>query len=166
LSSKRVVAVALLVGSLGCGGEPEPLGDDALRHDACGPIAVLGPDSMSDVQRQGLARALQAWNAHGFTQLTTDPEGAPDVVQLRFQKAARLFFGFYDPSTGEVLINQDIDDPSELEVVISHELGHAMGLSHVSGSTRTSVMNMGNTTTVPNAADNDALVSTWSGCGR
>ena len=76
---------------------------------------------------------------------------------MRFADAAAFFHGYYDPETGEVSINNDLQDPGELAVVIAHELGHAMGLSHVPSAQRASVMNPGNLGTPPGVDDNALL---------
>jgi predicted Zn-dependent protease len=92
-----------------------------------------------------------------------DGVGATDQVRLSSQAAARISLGFYNPDTGEVLINSVLDDRAELGVVIAHELGHGMGLSHVADS-RVSVMNVGNSTVAPTAADNAAVAAQWNDC--
>jgi hypothetical protein len=47
-------------------------------------------------------------------------------------------------------------------VVIAHELGHSMGLVHV--TTYESVMKSGNLTVEPQAADAQALIDIWGQC--
>jgi Zn-dependent protease with chaperone function len=148
----------LVVSVLGCGA-PAPAGPQVV-HSPCAPLVVAPPEGASPVQREALEGSLLAWNALGFTQLRLDGDGEP--IALRFEKAAALFHGFYDPQTGEVFINQGLDDANELRVVIAHELGHAMGLAHVAVSERASVMNPGNLVTRPTPEDNALLVEACS----
>jgi hypothetical protein len=124
---------------------------DGIIHDACGPLVVTLEAGTSEAQRSGISAALAAWNSLGFTRLSLEGEG--EAVALRFEAAAAFFHGFYDPDTGEVLINRDLTDPQELEVVVAHELGHAMGLPHVAPKERSSVMNSGNVTLRPTPDD-------------
>jgi len=125
---------------------------DGVIHDACGPLTLVVPDDATDVQREGISRAIAAWDSLGFTQLSLEGPGEP--IAVHFEKAGGMFHGFYDPENGEVLINVAIDDPAELQVVLAHELGHAMGLAHVALSERLSVMNPGNITLAPTSEDN------------
>ena len=100
----------------------------------------------------------------GTTQLTRDEPDAGGRVDIEFRPAGAMFFGFYDPETGRVLINDSLEEKSTMSIVMAHELGHAMGLEHVEISQRASVMNPGNTETLPTRADEDALKTVWNGC--
>ncbi len=105
------------------------------------------------MQADAVAAARELWNARGFTKLSAGGDGEP--IALSFEKAASFFHGFYDPTTGEVLINSTLDEPGELAVVVAHELGHAMGLPHIEN--RASVMNPGNLSVSPTPEDNEQL---------
>jgi hypothetical protein len=87
--------------------------------------------------------------------------GAPPTVPLRFEAAAALSHGFYDPVRGLVLVNDDLV-ARPLAVTIAHEVGHAFGLVHVTN--RPSVMNPGNLEVEPNASDATALADLWGRC--
>lgn len=145
------IVFALALACFGCGAQDPMTPPDGVVHDACGPLTVAPAADVTDAQREGIARAIGDWNGLGFTQLGLEGAGAP--VALSFASAAAFFHGFYDPETGEVIINRSVQDPLELQVVIAHELGHAMGLPHVALSERASVMNPGNVTLAPTADD-------------
>jgi hypothetical protein len=110
----------------------------------------------------GAQAALDLWNQAAATRLSLAPSaGEAATIPLRFQRAAPLSHGFYDPGTGQILINEDLAD-HHLAVTIAHELGHAFGLPHVSG--RASVMTAGNLDVEPNSGDVDALAAFWGRC--
>lgn len=122
-------------------------------HDACGPLLVVPRSEPTVLQRAGLERGIAAWNDLGFTRLSLEGEGEP--IAVGFEKGT--FDGFYDPDTGEVLINAAVTDSRELEVIVAHELGHAMGLAHVPAAQQASVMNPGNLRLAPTADDSARL---------
>jgi len=152
--SKYAVFVLLF---LGCGAASvaPATSSDPIVHSPCAPLVVAPPDGCTPLQREALGGALDAWNALGFTQLSLEGDGEP--IALHFKDAAEFFHGLYDPETGEVIVNSRLDDALALQVVISHELGHAMGLPHVLDSERASVMNPGNTVIRPTPVDNEQL---------
>jgi hypothetical protein len=149
------VAVAAAV-VMGCGAPPEDT-TPAVVYPPCGPLIVAPPTSASPLQRNAVLAGLELWNRQGFTQLGAAGDGQP--IALHFQKASPIFNGFYDPKTGEVLINESMDEPGEIAVVVAHELGHAMGLAHVEQNERASVMNPGNLSVTPTPADSALLSS-------
>lgn len=159
-----LLALALPLGlTLGCGAPGSSSSANALRFDPCTPLDVAPDGEATAEQRQAVADALALWNARAGAALTmpADTAAAAPAVTVHFQPAAAPFHGFYDAGIGEVYINDDLGGHPRI-VTITHELGHAFGLAHVSG--RTSVMNSGNLTVEPTADDVGALAGIWGAC--
>ena len=116
----------------------------------------------------GAASGAGAGAASGGAASEADPSSGdgtePQVISLEFQAAAEMFHGFYDDQRGVVYINLSLEDDHQRSVTIAHELGHAFGLVHVQASERASVMNPGNLTVEPTAADAAALTALWGNC--
>ncbi|NVB81806.1 MAG: matrixin family metalloprotease [Kofleriaceae bacterium] len=129
-----------------------------LTHDACAPIALVSATPTA-VQSAGLDKAQSLWRDRGVPAIGLR---AGATVEVRFDDAAPLFHGLYDDKTGVIYINNDLTDETTLSIVIAHELGHALGLLHITG--RPSVMNPGNLTIPPNAEDQAALEALWGPC--
>src|SRR4051794_6611497 len=146
---------------VGCGGAP-PIDSatSAVRYDACRPLTLLVDEGASSLQTQGVRAAIDLWNGRAFTLLQTGAPVAGDVsvLPVHFRPAASPSRGFFDPVSGEVLINDELADHT-LAVVIAHEVGHAFGLAHVSD--RPSVMAPANLNVEPTANDVDALAQLW-----
>jgi Matrixin len=140
----RVALLALV----GCGA-----GDTTIDRtfDPC--TLAIDAAGANDVQRAAIADALVMWDL-------TPGEGTP--LAMTFENAAAAFHGVYEDEVGIVRINVQITDPRALSIVIAHELGHAFGLPHIDG--RASLMNRGNLTTSPTAADFDAVSALWGLC--
>jgi hypothetical protein len=150
--------------------------------DACAPLHIaLEPDT-PPARAQAIADGLAMWNTLAGTQLTDGPPlqldsgAAPSAdapasatteVPMRFESAAPAFFGLYDDDNAVIYINKDLDGNwPALSITVAHEVGHTMGLLHVPPGTRKSVMNPGNITVQPTAADAEALVALWGACVR
>ena len=130
-------------------------------------------------QQAGARTAIDLWNSAAGTDLsmvqppvqpmlaqpTAQPldasQAAPATLPILFQAAAAPAHGLFDPTLGEVFINDDLV-ARPLAVTIAHEVGHAFGLVHVTN--RPSVMNPGNLDIEPNSADVAALADLWGSC--
>ncbi|HTR49766.1 MAG TPA: matrixin family metalloprotease [Kofleriaceae bacterium] len=131
---------------------------DVTVYDACEPVA-LDTSALTMAQLASVQDAIAAWNAVGVTAPVVG--AATPVLPIEFLPSGPGSYGLYDGDI--VYISSDLSDPHQREVVIAHELGHALGLVHVSASTRSSVMNPGNLGTVPTADDAAAVAARW-GC--
>jgi hypothetical protein len=131
-------------------------------YDACSPIVVVAGPEASDAERQAVVDGVTLWNQRGVTALTThDVPGAPRIT-VTFQDAAPAFHGYYDGDTGQVYVNRALPDAHARAVTVAHELGHAVGLPHI--SERESVMQKANLVVEPNADDGIAVLAFWGGC--
>jgi len=127
-------------------------------YDACAPVA-LDTSALTSVQLASVQDAIGVWNAVGVTAPVVG--AATPVLPIEFLPSGPGSYGLYD---GDIIyISANLSDPHQREVVIAHELGHALGLVHVPASTRASVMNPGNLGTVPTADDAAAVSARW-GC--
>lgn len=132
--------------------------------DPCEPVTI-GVDT--NAGRPLVAEAAVMWNELAGTQLGLADESsttAPDLPVLFVADAPPWHFGLYDDERGKILVNAGLEPESEITITIAHELGHAMGLTHVDPTERRSVMNPGNTETPPGIGDRDALTAMWGAC--
>jgi hypothetical protein len=129
-----------------------------LTHDACEPLALVSATATSQ-QLDGIQAAQALWRDRGVPALGLR---AGATLEVRFESAATAFHGYYDDDEGVIYINTDLQNDSMLAIVIAHELGHAFGLTHVTD--RVSLMNPGNLTTTPTAADQAELATLWGSC--
>jgi hypothetical protein len=153
----RLLRVLGLLALAACGGGTS---DSAIgvTHDPCAPLALVSAEATT-VQQQALRGAEELWRDQGAPSLGLR---AGTTLPVEFDDAAPAFHGLYDDTLGVIYINDTIEDPTTLSIVIAHELGHAFGLPHVTD--RVSVMNPGNLTVVPDQADRAALASLWGAC--
>lgn len=131
--------------------------------DVCEPFAVVVPDA-DQAQRAGVEHALELWRGQGVLAPTVEVVQGVPVLEVRFADASVMFHGVYEDETGVVYINRDLTHPETLSIVVSHELGHAFGLWHVSGDERRSVMNPGNLDIAPTSDDGVAIAALWGPC--
>jgi hypothetical protein len=126
-------------------GPPPPV------FDACAPLAITGDDTAS------IAGAEALWNAVGVTSLG---EAGGASIPLVFENGvAPEEYGLYAGSA--IYMNDDLD-PQQRVIVLAHELGHAIGLVHVTD--RSSVMNPGNLVVIPTAEDAATVTQRWGTC--
>jgi hypothetical protein len=147
LGALRGLLVAIAMA--GCGSQTP-----AITFDRCEPVRVSGAD--------GVADAIAMWRAQDITPFAI---GEPADVRVEPATGAAAFYGFYDDATATVYVNTTITDAHARAVTIAHELGHALGLVHVPPEVRASVMNPGNLTVEPTAADAEALGGCASASG-
>lgn len=158
-----MTSAALVAAALG-GCASSPSGPD-ITFDACEPLGVVPPANASADQLASLSDAIALWHADGVAGLAIGGGGSSSVA-LVFKDAPDVFYGYYDAPNATVYVNQRVTDRAERAVVIAHELGHAFGLVHVPPAEHASVMNPGNLTVAPNAADRTALAAMWGACPR
>jgi predicted Zn-dependent protease len=119
--------------------------------DACAPLAITGDDAAT------IAGAVALWNGVGVTSLGETGGAAIPVVYE--SDAAPEEYGLYAGSA--IYMNDDLD-PDQRVIVLAHELGHAIGLVHVTD--RSSVMNPGNLVVTPTAEDAATVGQRWGTC--
>jgi hypothetical protein len=139
------VAIIVLVVACAAEGPPPP------AFDPCAPLALTG----DDLATIDAAEAL--WNAVGVT--TLGEAGGASIPLVFEAGAAPEEYGLYAGSA--IYMNDDLDAAQRV-IVLAHELGHAIGLVHVTD--RSSVMNPGNLVIAPTSADAAAVVSRWGSC--
>lgn len=140
LGSLRGFLVAIAMA--GCA-SPQPA---AVTFNPCEAVRVSGVD--------GVADAIVMWRAQGVTPFVV---AEPVDVRIELTAGASALYGYYDGATATVYVNTSLTDAHERAVTIAHELGHVLGLVHIPVSERASVMNPGNLTVEPTAADAEVL---------
>ncbi|HVZ72595.1 MAG TPA: hypothetical protein VHJ20_09490 [Polyangia bacterium] len=167
--SPALFLCAVAIGVAGCGDGTASTSDltAALRFDPCAPLTLILDADATATERAGARAAIDQWHAVAAVHATLAPNGAGAssgaTLSVRYLAAAAPDHGVFDPASAAVFVNDDLAaEPAALAVTIAHELGHAFGLLHVIG--RASVMNPGNLTITPDAADAAALVAAWGVC--
>jgi hypothetical protein len=166
-SFARVVAIVVAVVSApGCAQDPAASGP-AVTFDPCTPVTLIPDATATDAQLQGVAAGAALWNASAASDLLSGSSAAVaagPAVPIHFQVAGAPFHGLYDAPSGQIYINDDLAG-DELAITIAHEVGHSFGLVHIPSNERASLMNPGNLTVVPTAADVATLAGLWGRCG-
>jgi hypothetical protein len=161
-----LLLLTLLALAASCAASPPP--SDAIRFDPCQPVVLAVGASATIDQAAAVQSASAMWNQIGHTRLSSLASSASVpasalTLPVRFQPAAAPSHGYYDPVSGEVLVNTDLRGRPDA-ITIAHEVGHAFGLVHVAPDQRPSVMNPGNLDTAPTLEDRDALTLLWGQC--
>jgi len=123
-------------------------------------MVVTAPNATDD-QLASIDDAIAMWHANGVAGLV---RGEVPAVTIEFHEATESIYGFYDDTTATLYVNRRLVDRSQRSITLAHELGHALGLVHVSPDTRISVMNPGNLRVPPNESDAAALTRLWGAC--
>lgn len=137
----------------------------AQSFDACRATElVVGPEA-TDVERAAIEDGLTTWAAPlGMPwRVVAAPSGETPAIPIRFVET-RWFFGRFEDTSGAILLSRVVEDPAVLAVVTAHEVGHALGLYHVSKDARASVMNPGNRDVGPTEDDLAAITALWGRC--
>lgn len=146
----------------GCG-DASGAGPAAVTFDPCAAPALAVAGTPTQAQADGVAAAIALWNTTGQTRLTAAGDSSASSIPIQFQFAASPDHGLYDGQHGVIFVNDDLTG-EPLAVTLAHELGHAFGLVHVDPATRSSVMNPGNLSAVPTAADAAQVAALWGQC--
>lgn len=156
----RPLLLALIVFS-GCGITRDETID--VVHDPCGGLALHVSSEATAEERKSVIEAAEIWNAIAWLHLSLSESLAEDEgsVPIDFRAAPLAFLGVYEDESGEVLVNRRIKDARARAITVAHEVGHAMGLAHV--TERASIMNIANTEVLPTADDEATLLGRW-GC--
>jgi hypothetical protein len=135
-------------------------------YDPCEPLLVTLSAGTSAEERQSAEAAAALWNELLGGQLSVQEVSRGPSLGVEFREAAPAFFGLYDDERGQVIVNRRIHEPRARTITVAHEIGHALGLSHVAPEERLSVMNPANLEVPPSEQERAALAAIWGECGR
>ena len=144
--------------ALSCASGASPTNE--IFYDPCEPVVVVPDAAATAAQLEGIKAAIKLWKEVGVGSLSLESAPGQQHVRVYFKDALALFHGVYEPSNGEVRINNVMANRA-LDITIAHELGHAIGLPHVDRGARISVMNPSNETIAPTVDDAKQLRERW-----
>lgn len=157
--SRACCLISFSVVLAACGAPPPSA--PAIAYSPCAPV-LLAPEAGTTAEElESVESAIAMWREVGLTTLTLSASDAAGAVPLRFEHAADVFHGVYEPGSGRVFVNRGLAG-AERAVTVAHEVGHALGLPHVARSLRPSLMNPGNLTERPSPEDQGELQLRWS----
>ncbi len=154
LMNRAFLSSVIALCACGAPSSPETSG---ILYSPCAWVQVQPEAGTTEAEHASVSAAITLWRDVGLTSLSTS-EGVR--VPVRFADAAAVFHGVYEPSSGVVSINRELDG-IERDITVAHELGHALGLPHVPLGERASVMNPSNLTVQPSPSDQAALQRLW-----
>lgn len=137
---------------------------EGIVFDPCAPVVLLPAGNTTNDELTSIDEGLALWDPVADLHVTRDEGSDAPVLSIQFEDSAPFFHGIYLPETADIVVNRRLGESPERAVTIAHELGHAFGLPHVSPDERPSVMNPGNVTLAPTAADAEALSALWGRC--
>ncbi|MFO7177382.1 MAG: hypothetical protein DIU78_001670 [Pseudomonadota bacterium] len=155
-----ILVPLLALSALACG---TPDTDIDIVYDPCAGLAVTSDDA-TEAEAASIDEAVRLWNGAANTALVREVREDLPRIDVRFEDAPAAMRGAYEDEIGNIVVNRRIGDSWARSVTVAHELGHAFGLLHVSGTA--SLMNPGNIAIGPTADDVARLHALWPSCSE
>lgn len=141
----RLLWLVLVVVSLcGCG----------FQADGAEVVFVRLDDSVTEARRQDILRAMAKWNGYAVEKALVDGPGEGGWV-LTIHDLPEPYGGWTASDTRTITVSPNVS-PENFYAVVLHELGHALGMSHVGKGV---MQGSGATQQVEFSSDDDAEAS-------
>jgi len=150
----------LALSALACG---TPDDDIDIVYDPCAGLVVASDDS-NDAEAASIDEAVLLWNAVAKTELLREDRADLPRIDVRFEDGPSAVRGAYEDELGSIVVNRRLTDSWARSITVAHELGHAFGLLHVTGTA--SLMNPGNIAIGPTDDDASRLHALWPSCSE